>query len=103
MATVKPFVCVRPDAAAVSKVAALPYDVYSRKEACDEVKGKTLSFLNIDRAETHALISEKTKDDILHIIQEHFEVDIEKIEKEVSDMLEMLCQENIIYGYKSVC
>ncbi len=51
----------------------------------------------------HALISEKTKDDILHIIQEHFEVDIEKIEKEVSDMLEMLCQENIIYGYKSVC
>ncbi len=52
MATVKPFVCVRPDAAAVSKVAALPYDVYSRKEACDEVKGKILSFLNIDRAET---------------------------------------------------
>ena len=41
----------------------------------------------------HALISEKTK----------VEVDIEKIEKEVSDMLEMLCQENIIYGYKSVC
>ena len=52
MATVKPFVCVRPDVSAVSKVAALPYDVYSRKEACEAVKGNPLSFLNIDRAET---------------------------------------------------
>ena len=33
-------------------MAALPYDVYSRKEACEEVKDKPLSFLNIDRAET---------------------------------------------------
>lgn len=52
MATVKPFVCIRPDVSVVSKVAALPYDVYSRKEACEAVKGNPLSFLNIDRAET---------------------------------------------------
>lgn len=52
MATVKPFVCIRPDAAAVSKVAALPYDVYNRKEAWEAVKDNPLSFLNIDRAET---------------------------------------------------
>ena len=52
MATVKPFVCIRPDVSAVSKVAALPYDVYSRREACEAVKGNPLLFLNIDRAET---------------------------------------------------
>ena len=52
MADVRPFVCVRPAAAVASQVAALPYDVYSRKEACEAVKGHPLSFLNIDRAET---------------------------------------------------
>lgn len=52
MAAVKPFLCIRPAEAMVSKVAALPYDVYSRKEACEAVKGNPLSFLNIDRAET---------------------------------------------------
>ena len=52
MADVRPFVCVRPAADAASQVAALPYDVYSRKEACEAVKGHPLSFLNIDRAET---------------------------------------------------
>jgi len=52
MATVKPFFCIRPEESVVSKVAALPYDVYSRSEACDVVKDNPLSFLNIDRAET---------------------------------------------------
>ena len=52
MAAVKPFLCIRPAEAMVSRVAALPYDVYSRKEACEAVKGNPLSFLNIDRAET---------------------------------------------------
>lgn len=52
MADIKPFKCVRPEHSVAAKVAALPYDVYSRKEACDEVKDKPLSFLNIDRAET---------------------------------------------------
>lgn len=52
MAVVKPFCCIRPDASKVSRVAALPYDVYSRKEAYQVVAGNPLSFLNIDRAET---------------------------------------------------
>jgi len=34
------------------KIAALPYDVYSRMEAKKAVEGKPLSFLNIDRPET---------------------------------------------------
>ena len=52
MAIVKPFLCVRPDPALAGQVAALPYDVYNREEACREVAGHPLSFLNIDRAET---------------------------------------------------
>lgn len=52
MATVKPFCCVRPDQKVVSRVAALPYDVYNREEAKAAVAANPLSFLNIDRAET---------------------------------------------------
>ena len=37
MADVKPFVCVRPAENMVSAVAALPYDVYNRKEAKEVV------------------------------------------------------------------
>lgn len=52
MAVVKPFVCIRPAKENAAKVAALPYDVYNRKEACATVAGNPISFLNIDRAET---------------------------------------------------
>lgn len=52
MAIIKPFKCIRPEASVAEKVAALPYDVYDRKEAKEAVKGEPLSFLNIDRAET---------------------------------------------------
>ncbi len=52
MAVIKPFECVRPEAGVADRVAALPYDVYNRKEACEEVKREPLSFLKIDRAET---------------------------------------------------
>ncbi len=52
MATIKPFECIRPDAACVDRVAALPYDVYNREEAVAEVKREPKSFLKIDRAET---------------------------------------------------
>ena len=52
MAVVKPFICIRPAKEKVAKVAALPYDVYNRKEACAAVAGNPVSFLNIDRAET---------------------------------------------------
>lgn len=52
MAVVKPFFCIRPNRKAAAQVAALPFDVYNRQEACRAVAGNPLSFLNIDRAET---------------------------------------------------
>lgn len=52
MAIVKPFTCIRPTAELADRVAALPYDVYNRQEACAAVQGNPYSFLNIDRAET---------------------------------------------------
>lgn len=52
MADVKPFLCIRPKEEAAAQVAALPYDVYNRREASHAVEGHPLSFLNIDRAET---------------------------------------------------
>lgn len=63
MADIKPFSCVRPTVELAKQVAALPYDVYNRKEACEVVKNHPLSFLNIDRAETQFDDSVDTYDD----------------------------------------
>ena len=52
MADIRPFAAVRPARDKAAEVAALPYDVYSREEAAEAVKGHPLSFLNIDRPET---------------------------------------------------
>lgn len=52
MAVIRPFACVRPAERVADRVAALPYDVYNREEACREVEREPLSFLKIDRAET---------------------------------------------------
>ncbi|MCM1496541.1 MAG: DUF1015 family protein [Bacteroides sp.] len=52
MADIKAFRGFRPRAELVERVAALPYDVYSRKEAKAEVEREPLSFLRVDRAET---------------------------------------------------
>lgn len=52
MATIKPFYCIRPEASVAHRVAALPYDVYNRSEAKVVASKDSLSFLNIDRAET---------------------------------------------------
>lgn len=52
MAIIRPFRAYRPKKGLEEKIAALPYDVYNREEACEAVKGNPLSFLNIDRAET---------------------------------------------------
>ncbi|MCR4738739.1 MAG: DUF1015 family protein [Lachnospiraceae bacterium] len=52
MATVKPFKAIRPKKGLESKIAALPYDVYSSEEAKIKVKDDDYSFLRIDRAET---------------------------------------------------
>jgi uncharacterized protein (DUF1015 family) len=52
MAQIKPFACIRPCKEKAAKIAALPYDVYNRKEAKAEVEKEPESFLKIDRAET---------------------------------------------------
>ncbi len=52
MAKVKPFKAIRPKEGLEERIAALPYDVYNREEAKQEVEKEPLSFLRIDRAET---------------------------------------------------
>ena len=73
MAIVKPFKAIRPNTEAVCDVAALPYDVYSRQEAREAVKGHPLSFLNIDRPETQ--------------FPEDFDMYSEEVYKKASEML----------------
>ena len=38
MAQIKPFKCIRPEVDKASKIAALPYDVYSSEEAKEKLK-----------------------------------------------------------------
>ena len=52
LAKVRTFAAVRPRTDLVNDIAALPYDVYSRAEAYEKVKGDNYSFLRIDRPET---------------------------------------------------
>ncbi len=52
MADIRPFLCIRPCREKADKIAALPYDVYSKEEARQAVAGNPDSFLNIDRPET---------------------------------------------------
>lgn len=66
MATVKPFLSIRPDPKVAHRVAALPYDVYNRKEAKQEIEREPLSFLRIDRAETNFPDSVDTYDPIVY-------------------------------------
>lgn len=66
MTIVKPFKAIRPNKKVANQVAALPYDVYSSEEAREEVKGKPLSFLNIDRAETGFSKEVNTYDDCVY-------------------------------------
>ena len=79
MAVVRPFKCVRPNKDVVSKVAALPYDVYNRKEAKEEVKKEPLSFLKIDTAESQFDDSVDTYDPrVYQKAKEMFEEEVEK-------------------------
>ena len=52
MAAIRPFFAIRPAKGRADKIAALPYDVYNRKEAKAAVERNPESFLRIDRAET---------------------------------------------------
>lgn len=52
MPQVTPFRSIRPIPELADRIAALPYDVYNRREALNETLREPLSFLKIDRAET---------------------------------------------------
>ena len=47
MPKITPFQSVRPNPSLADRIAALPYDVYNREEACIEVKKEPLSFLKM--------------------------------------------------------
>lgn len=53
MAKIIPFRGIRPSQERAAQIAALPYDVYNRQEAKEEVVAHPDSFLAIDRAETN--------------------------------------------------
>ncbi len=89
MATIKPFHCIRPKEEVAAQVAALPYDVYNRKEACEEVKNKPLSFLRIDRAETSFDDSVDTYD--------------EKVYAKAKELLELQMNEGVFLKEKVPC
>lgn len=63
MPTVTPFCSIRPSKELACRVAALPYDVYNRQEACAAISKEPLSFLKIDRAETSFPSEVDTYDD----------------------------------------
>jgi uncharacterized protein (DUF1015 family) len=87
MATIVPFCAIRPREDLVEKIAALPYDVYSREEAYRKVQGDSYSFLRIDRPETQfpqdydmyaPEVYEKARDMLDHMIREGFFMQDEK-------------------------
>ncbi len=63
MADIRPFKAVRPREDLADKIAALPYDVYSRQGAKAEIEKAPLSFLRIDRPETNFPDDVDTYDD----------------------------------------
>lgn len=66
MADIRTFRAVRPAKGMEDIIAALPYDVYNRKEAVEVVKKNPNSFLAIDRAETSFDDSVDTYDECVY-------------------------------------
>ncbi len=66
MADIRPFRAIRPVRGKAAEIAALPYDVYNRKEAAEEVERHPESFLKIDRAETGFPLSVDMYDDAVY-------------------------------------
>ena len=62
MATLKPFLALRPQTQYVKEVASLPYDVMSVEEAKEMVKDRPYSFLQIDLPEVFLKPNEKQDD-----------------------------------------
>ncbi|MDE6404688.1 MAG: DUF1015 domain-containing protein, partial [Lachnospiraceae bacterium] len=87
MANIIPFRALRPRADLADRIAALPYDVYNRKEAREAVDGDDYTFLRIDRPETqfsegHDMyapeVYEKAREMLYQMIEDGFFVQEEK-------------------------
>lgn len=89
MAFVKPFQSIRPQNALAHRVAALPYDVYNRKEAKEEILKEKLSFLNIDRPETQFGDEVDTYDPIVY--------------QKAKELLDQMLAENVLIFDKEKC
>lgn len=94
MAIIKPFVCVRPNEELASRVAALPYDVYNRKEALAEVQREPKSFLRIDRAET------QFPDTVDTYAPEVYQKAKEMLEEAISDGTYLTDEDKVYYIYE---
>lgn len=94
MPIIKPFSCIRPREDIAAKVAALPYDVYNRKEAYQIVSDNTLSFLNVDRAETQFSESVDTYDDCV------YQKARELLDKMITDGIFLVDLEETFYIYE---
>lgn len=89
MANIRPFRCIRPNKEVASKVAALPYDVYDRKEAKLEVEKNPQSFLAIDRAETQ--------------FEDEVEISDPRVYQKAKELLESWQDQGILVQDESEC
>lgn len=96
MAQIKPFRGIRPTVSLAHRVAALPYDVYSREEAYKEVQKDELTFLRIDRAETFFDSSVDTYDDRV------YEKAREILDQMIKDHVFVQDQEEYYYIYELI-
>ena len=81
MANIIPFRAVRPRADLAAKIAALPYDVYNRKEARRVVQNDAYTFLRIDRPETQ--------------FPEGYDMYAKEVYEKARDMLQDMLQEGL--------
>lgn len=89
MADIRPFMSIRPQRGKADEIAALPYDVYNRKEATQFVQQHPGSFLKIDRAETQFPLSVDMYD--------------EKVYRKAHDMLTEWIEDGILLQEDKKC
>ena len=96
MAVIRPFQCVRTEKSKSARVVALPYDVYNRQEAKEEVLREPMSFLKIDRAET------SFDDSVDTYAPEVYQKAKELLEKDIADGVYIKDTDSAYYVYELV-
>lgn len=96
MANINPFRAIRPRDDLAERIAALPYDVYNRKEAREAVSGDEYTFLRIDRPET------QFPEDYDMYAPEVYEKAREMLDQMIQDGLFIQEQKSAYYVYELV-